>query len=163
MNIKDLKALLIPAITKHCKAEIIMADDMGDKPEVPHATYKITTGYGKGVGRAEEVHEETASGGVILKRTETYKVTISFTAYAMDEDDSLELAQYIYDWFTFHGFSILSKVGITVADQTDITNRDAFVVENYERRNGFDVILRVTTEKTRDIDWFDSVAGLKRI
>lgn len=155
MNVKELRAVLIPAINKHCAAPIIMADQMGERPKVPHATYKLTTPYGKAVGQAEETGV-VIDGKYKLQRLSDYKTTISFTAYAMDDDDSVELAQKIYDWFSFAGVDVLQSIGVAVADQTDVINRDAFVIEDYERRNGFDVILRVPRQQLKDIEWIDS-------
>ncbi|MEK4640326.1 hypothetical protein NST14_29905 [Bacillus sp. FSL W8-0519] len=155
MNVKELRAVLIPAIKKHCGAPIIMADQMGERPKVPHATYKLTTPYGKAVGQAEETGV-VINGEYKLQRLSDYKTTISFTAYAMDDDDSVTLAQKIYDWFSFAGVDVLQSIGVAVADQTDVINRDAFVIEDYERRNGFDVILRIPHQQLKDIEWIDS-------
>lgn len=154
MNVKELRAVLIPAISKHCTAPIIMADQMGERPKVPHATYKLTTPYGKAVGQAEETGV-VINGEYKLQRLSDYKTTISFTAYAMDDDDSVVLAQKIYDWFSFAGIDVLQSIGVAVADQTDVINRDAFVIEDYERRNGFDVILRVPHQQLKGIEWID--------
>ncbi|PFB74994.1 hypothetical protein CN286_25855 [Bacillus anthracis] len=155
MNVKELRAVLIPAINKHCAAPIIMADQMGERPKVPHATYKLTTPYGKAVGQAEETGV-VINGEYKLQRLSDYKTTISFTAYAMDDDDSVELAQKIYDWFSFAGVDVMQSIGVAVADQTDVINRDAFVIEDYERRNGFDVILRVPHQQLKDIESIDT-------
>lgn len=156
MNVKELRAVLIPAISKHCTAPIIMADQMGERPKVPHATYKLTTPYGKAVGQAEETGV-VIDGKYKLQRLSDYKTTISFTAYAMDDDDSVELAQKIYDWFSFAGIDVLQSIGVAVADQTDVINRDAFVIEDYERRNGFDVILRVPHQQLKDVESVEDV------
>jgi hypothetical protein len=160
VNVKELRAVLIPAIKKHCGAPIIMADQMGERPKVPHATYKLTTPYGKAVGQAEETGV-VINGEYKLQRLSDYKTTISFTAYAMDDDDSVTLAQEIYDWFSFAGVDVLQSIGVAVADQTDVINRDAFVIEDYERRNGFDVILRVPYQQLKDIEWIDSAVITK--
>ncbi|WHY31645.1 phage neck terminator protein [Bacillus wiedmannii] len=156
MNVKELRAVLIPAINKYCAAPIIMADQMGERPKVPHATYKLTTPYGKAVGQAEETGV-VSDGKYKLQRLSDYKTTISFTAYAMDDDDSVILAQKIYDWFSFAGVDVLQSIGVAVADQTDVINRDAFVIEDYKRRNGFDVILRVPHQQLKDVESVDNV------
>jgi hypothetical protein len=156
MNVQELRAILIPAIHKYCSAPIIMADQMGARPKVAHATYKFTTAHGKAVGQAEET-VVIINGEYKLQRLSDYKVTISFSSYAMDDDESVALAQKIYDWFSFAGLDVLQSIGVAVADQTDIINRDAFVIEDYERRNGFDVILRVSRTQLKDIEWIEKV------
>ena len=156
MNIKQLKTAIIPPIKQFCKTLLIAGDQTGPRPNEPHATYKITTSYGKGVGQAEEV--EILEGETYkLRRTESYRTVISFTAYAMDEDISVDLAQSIYDWFAFAGLDVLQSAGVSVIEQTDVTNRDAFIINGYERRNGFDVILRVPRVTDKEIEWIDTV------
>jgi hypothetical protein len=147
VNIAEVRNALIPKIKAFCGVPIIQADQIGDKPDGAHATYKFTNAYGKDVGRPVEAYD---GNGMVQK--ETYKVTISLNAFDMDDDISRELAQQIYDWFQFHGVDDLMAANIAVVELTSIANRDAFVVENYERRNGFDVIIRVGRELARVVN-----------
>lgn len=159
MKLSELRTALIPTLKNFCGAPIIQGDQIGSKPDVAHATYKFTTPYGKSAGREEEVYIVTETGAQI-KRIVEYRTVMSVTAYSMDDDESVDLAQKIHDWFAFDGADYLNSIGVVIAEQTDVTNRDAFVVENYERRNGFDVIMRIKSEKTRDVDWFDNISGI---
>jgi hypothetical protein len=154
MKVSELRDIIIPAIKVFTDALIIQEDQLGDQPEGPHATYKFTTPYMQGVGQAEET-AIVEDGVYKLRRVDEHKKVISFTAYSMDEDESLELAQKIHDWFSFFGSDILQSIGVAVAEQTSVTNRDAFVVENYERRNGFDVILRIKRTQDLEIEWIE--------
>ncbi|MEK4131992.1 hypothetical protein NYE67_20470 [Solibacillus sp. FSL W8-0474] len=156
MKLSKLRDAIIPAISAYSGHPVIMADDMGDKPTGPHATYKFITPYAKGVGQPEQEVVEV-NGVTFLRTIDEYKTTISISSYAMDEDDSLELAQSIYDWFAFDGVEKLQQLGIAVVEQTAIANRDAFVIENYERRNGFDVILRIKRLKDLPISTIEHV------
>lgn len=144
MKIVDVRNALIPKIKAFCGVPVIEADSNGTKPGGSHATYKFTNPYGKDVGRAAEFYQDNA-----MIRQESFKTTISFNAYDLDEDVSRELAQQIYDWFEFYGYEDLRASNIAVVELTNIANRDAFVVENYERRNGFDVIIRIGRELER--------------
>ena len=146
MKISELKAAIIPAIAAFSGRPLIMGDDVGDRPTEPHATYKFITPYTPGVGQPDQYIVEL-NGATFLRTVDEYHTTISISSYAMDEDESLDLAQTIYDWFMFGGVEEMQRLGIAVIEQTAITNRDAFIVENYERRNGFDVILRITRMK----------------
>ncbi len=158
MNIQQLKNALIPELNNKVNGLIIEANQTGDKPDTPHATFNITTPYVKGAGRADE---RGVSGSTYqLERIETYQVTISFTAYAMDEGDSLNLAQELHDWFQFDGYDFLNNNNIVVVNKDNIQNRDAFLVNDYERRNGFDVILRITRTLTKDSEFIENVEGI---
>lgn len=159
MDIKTLKAQLIPELNTYCQVPIIEADQKGDKPDGPHAVFKITSPFLKGVGQAEETPIQTADTYKI-KRVESYRVAISFTSYAMDEEKSLELAQKLYDWFAFFGYEYLDAIDVVLVEQTEVSNRDAFVINDYERRNGFDVILELTREITKDVGYIETVEGI---
>lgn len=159
MKTSELKASIIPPLATFCGSPIIMADGVGDKPNGQHATYKITTPYGKGTGQPEQTIIQTETD-VKLRQVNEYRTIISFTAYSMDEDESLDLAKKIYDWFAFDGYDVLDAIGVVIVEQTDITGRDAFIVENYERRNGFDVIIRIMDEKEKNVNWFDKIIGI---
>ena len=157
MRITEVINNIIPALNNFCKVPVIPADDIGDQPKGKHVTYKLTTPHSGSTTKAEETIIQTETGPK-MRRISEYRPVFSFTAYSLDDVESVELAQQVYDWFAFNGYDFLDRLGIVVAEQTTITNRDAFFVENYERRNGFDVILKVMDEKTKDIvEWFDKV------
>lgn len=156
MRVTELRDAIIPALSQYCGSPIILADQIGPRPKVAHMTYKMTTPYGKSPGQAEETAVEI-NGEYKLKRVSDYKTTISFTSYAMDEVDSIDLAQKVHDWFSFDGLDTLQSIGVAVVMLTDVTNRDAFVINDYERRNGFDVILRVTHTQYKNIEWIEKV------
>lgn len=156
-TIAAFKDLLIPVIKTFCNGiSIIEADQKGDRPDGAHATFKITSPYIKGVGQAEEIGEfgETSYQ---LRRVDPFKRVLSFTAYDMDEDISHELAQQIHDWFSYHGYDFLTINNIVVAEQSAVSNRDAFVIDGYERRNGFDVTLRMTREMIQEFEYIEHV------
>jgi hypothetical protein len=155
-TIAAFKDMLIPAIKAFCNVPIIGADQLGDRPDGAHATFKITSPFIKGVGQSEEIGEfgETSYQ---LRRIDPFKRVLSFTAYDLDEDVSHELAQQIHDWFSYHGYEFLTANNIVVAEQSAVSNRDAFVIDGYERRNGFDVTLRMTREIIKEIAYVEKV------
>lgn len=150
MNLRDFKDTLIPAIKPFCGVPVIEADQDGDKPDEPHITFKVTSPYIKGVGQANETYNETE-----LSQEEEFKRILSFNAYAMDEDVSNELAQSVHDWFRFHGSDFLDANNIVVSDITDVQNRDVFLVDDYERRNGFDVTLRLSRALSKPMEYIE--------
>jgi hypothetical protein len=159
MNVTQLKNIIIPEIASFCDVPVIEADQIGERPSGPHATFKVTSPYLKDVGQAEQIMHQNGEN-LQLKHVESYKIVVSFTAYAMDSDTSFDLAQKIHDWFAFYGSDVLDSNDIVVVEQTAIQNRDVFLIDDYERRNGFDVTLRVTKEMVKNIDWFDKVESI---
>lgn len=162
MSIKNFKAMLIPAIKAFCNVPIIEADQSGDKPKGPHATFKITSPFIKGVGQAEQ-RAKFGQSKYELSRVEDFKRVLSFTAYAMDEDESFDLAQQIHDWFEFYGYEFLNNKNVVVIEATAVQNRDVFLFDDYERRNGFDVTLRLTRELVQEAEYIESLKEFGRI
>lgn len=156
MEIGQLRTQLMTLLNQQIGAPVIEADGNGKKPTVPHVTYKFTRMYGKDVG-GEVLEGKDIQGVFKLVKSDSYKATISFTAYATDDDASRDLAQKVYDWFSFTGYDYLMTLNVAVVEQTDVINRDTFIIENYERRNGFDVIIRVARELMRDIYTIEKV------
>lgn len=138
MKITDFKNIVIPQLKAYTGFPIIKADQMGESPQTPHMTYKITLPYTKGVGQPDLLLGEN------LTYKEAYQATVSFTAYAFDDDVSMELAQTAHDWFNFHGVQLLQENDVVVSELTEVQNRDAILLEEYERRNGFDCIMRLS-------------------
>lgn len=160
MNVKELKSVLFPELNRVLSGMVIEAEQTGEKPTGTHATVKITSPYIKDVGQAEEKGVDGIT--YHLERSESYKVTLSFTTYDYDEAKSLSLAQEIFDWFDFEGSFFLDDNDIVVVEKTTIDNRDAFVMNEYERRNGFDVILRISRTMTHDVEYIEKVEGISK-
>jgi hypothetical protein len=166
--IARVRDLIIPELNRFCAAPIIEADQTGNKPNGPHATFKFTSPRFKDIGQAEETgHYEALfvtpymiSEVYQIKRVEHFKITISITAIDEDIDGSMDLASKLHEWFDFYGSEILDIGKIAVVEKTDIQNRDVFIAEDYERRNGFDVILRVTKEMFRDAPFIQEVSNI---
>jgi len=164
MNISEIRDAVIIPLNAYISgafpgAVVIEADQDGDMPKGPHATYKVTSPHIKDVGMAEETVEETAQG-VYLKQAKSFKVVFSINAYAKDIDDSIDLATKLYDWFDFYGQEVFETHGLALVNLGEVENRDAFVVDGYERRNGFDVILRAHKTLQQDVEdagYFDKV------
>lgn len=156
MNVTEFKNMLIKDMTPYANCPLFPADENRPKPNSEHVTFKLTVANRKGVGHTDETYFEDADGFKTKQESEIL-ITLSFNAYDKDEDISRDLAMHIYDYFQFYGYEFLSSIGATVAQLTDVTNRDAFIVEEYERRNGFDVIIRIKRIKIKAFGYFDRV------
>jgi hypothetical protein len=154
MNISELRDFLIPLLKNHAEVPVIEADQGGEIPDGEHAVYKFIAPYVKEVGMPNVRYSGSAS---FLKQhhDEDYRATISITAISDENDNSLELAMSMREWFTFYGVDRLQTAGITAVTIGDIGNRDS--VNDDETRQGFDVSLRIPRELSREVDYFNRV------
>lgn len=153
--IVEARNIIIPALNSFCGVPVIMADQTGEPPTGPHVTFKLTSQYLKDNGGANIVYEDGVSFN--QKLIEQFKCVISFTAIADDADTVDSLASKVYEWFDFNGEELLSTNQIVLVDRSAIQNRDALLLDEYQRKSGFDVTLRLSRELVQEIQYIDTV------
>ena len=137
---------------------VIQANGKGVQPSLPFGVYNITSPYINGTGR--EITEYISdTEGIKQRKIEEYRATLSFTFYADTNEEVIELAFLVREWFAFYGEEFLNKENVVVADIGNITDRTTFLVDSYEYKHGFDVQLRLTDEQIKSIDYFNQVGG----
>jgi hypothetical protein len=146
-----LKAM-ITRITQDTGLLVVKADQEGAKqPPPPYASYKVTSPYIKGRGRGN-----TAYGGDETSSFETLTTqpleTISFNAFADDEDETREKAVELRQWFAFTGTEHLEANEVAVGRIGNVENRTTHIVDHYEYKHGFDVQLRTVEVLTKAIN-----------
>lgn len=153
-----IRNVLVKELATFLSSQVVMLDQAHKKPPLPFLGYKVTTPYAPERGGAAETDETVPSANpdfeYDIERTATEQptMTISFTAYADTEDEAVALALQAQEWVRFSGYDTLSDNNMVVVETTAVQNRDTLLVDDYERRQGFDVILRVTSQSTKRID-----------
>jgi hypothetical protein len=157
--ILQLRNNLVAAIQAHTGSLIIPQDSEGERPEGKHATYKITSTGGPAAGRETTLYIP-GPDALVMQSEKEERLTISFTAYSFDADESFALAEQIREFFAFYGEDVLRANNAVVDELTEVDNRDEFLIDEYERKNGFDVIIRILREFQRSVDFFENVEGI---
>ena len=86
---------------------------------------------------------------------EQFEFTLSFVAVDITPFGSVELATKLFNWLSNEGQSFMTVKEIVHVTSTPIVNRDFFLINDYERRNGFDCRLRLgrhVQAKVQDIE-----------
>lgn len=126
--VENLKAYLNNDI-RPC--EVVRQNQVAKIPPYPYVSYTMTTPLDGMRGTYSK-----AKDGTLYR---TMSQTWSFTVQSDDQDESLQIAMKIYDYFTAAGLTKLSDNGISVIRVRDITTRDNLISIQYEYRNGLDV------------------------
>lgn len=145
--LKDTKFLIIPANTTNAI------------PDLPYGVINITSPFIKDRGQGAETVEEVDSK-LYLKRTETYKETLSLTIFAENEEVAGEYAKTIRKWFIFFGRTFLQEQGIVVIGAGNIESRTTFLLESYEYKQGFDVLIRLSDQYQQEIEHIEIIGGM---
>lgn len=134
---------------------IIRADQTGVVPQKPYATYKIIS-HRKGTGQ-EDISHRDEPDALIEKRVEERNATISFNVYGTTHDNAYEVAEKLRKWFVYGGSFYLDEMNAAVVEVSDVQNRTTFLVDSYDEKYGFDVIIRYLDIDEREADYFDTV------
>ncbi|MFJ7663746.1 LIC_12616 family protein [Lysinibacillus sp. NPDC097162] len=150
---------LVKSIRKQLAADtaitIIRADQLGDVPKLPYATYKVISDR-KGVGQEDVSHVDNVAE-LVEARTQERNSTLSFNIYGTSHDNAYEVATQLRKWFEWRGSLFLDELNVAVANLTDVTNRTTFLLESYDEKWGFDAIIRYQEIDEHEIDYFDKV------
>lgn len=154
MRVIDILGLLDAALDR----PVIMAEQSGRKPTYPYLAIKELVSYIPTGGRPSEYDEDLPED---IRRTSTTQpsISLSLTAYGNEFANTGELIQQAFDWFSFTGRQTLKDAGYVVAEIQSIMNRDSLIVEDYERKRGFDVRLRFVHTQSRIVEEIKVVKG----
>jgi hypothetical protein len=135
---KELTTVIPKGLREHLGIDIIQGNQTAPAPAYPYGSYNVTTIAAANNGTWQK-HED----GIDRKMVRSIW---SLSFLSDDWDESVELAIKAREWFEHTGRVWLAEQGITVQSTTDINNRDNLLTVEYERKNGFDVVLYVYDE-----------------
>lgn len=142
-------------VAKDTGLTIIRADQKGELPELPCATYKLISDK-KGVGR-ENIEHIDQENQLIEQRSQERNATISFNVYGTSHDNAFEVAKQLRKWFEWRGSLFLEEINVALVEVTAIDNRSVFLIDAYDEKYGFDVIIRYIDSDQYEIDYFEKV------
>lgn len=158
---------IISELTTFLGHKVIVMDDNHPKPKYPFMTFNIINPYTPESPHGNETYMAVASTDpdweydIIEIRSEQPTITISMTAYSCELDEAEELALQALSWFKFYGLDYLDDKEIVIIETTQVQERDTLLINDYERRKGFDVKIRVLSELENRISTIETV-DLKR-
>lgn len=131
-------------------------DQIPKKPTYPYLTYKFISPYiqPRGHGNISTTFEHSTDDrfeyDVVEKLELQPTMTLSVNAYCSGKPDNHSVAyetiKKAIDWFKHAGYMYLSDNNIVTVSIQAMGDRTALIVDDFEIRYGFDVILRFTDE-----------------
>lgn len=162
INLQNIIYSIVAKIYEYTDLLPVPTDNIGNRPAYPFLSYKVTTSYieptnqgnysKKAIGSLDDRFdydiEET------LEQQPTF--TLSINAYSGDIFECQKEIKKVYDWFKFVGSEDLSSVNVVAVNIQAITDRTLLIVDNYEYRYGFDIVLRTTDTIKRRINTIEN-------
>ena len=144
-----IRAVIAKGLSEYLKCPVIRSNQAKEPPSYPYISYTITMLASQNNGTYGEY-----SDGVDRKPvTQTW----SITALSDKDGESTQLANKAVDWLERVGSTYLNENNIIVQRVGNVTNRDNFLTVEYEYRNGFDMVIYLMNETTRQADTIDNV------
>ena len=157
IDYKTIRNTLIGGLNSYTGQLAILADQSKKKPPYPYLSLKFT-----GLLANDSIYpgeySSNVEGGVEIREVTNPEIMVSVTCYGEEDDDSVDLALNAYRWFKTVGHFELEENGIVVVSMESIQNRDTVLGDvTYERKQGFDVRLRVLGEVTYTVENIENV------
>lgn len=149
---------LINALATYLNKPVILADQAAPRPPYPYIGIKITSQFIPEPGHPVIINQDLPDDIEQTAISQPHMV-LSVTEYAKEIASAGQIAQQAHDWFKFIGHQQLKALGYVVIELDTISNRDSMIVDDYERRRGFDVRLRFSHSIERTVEPIEQVNG----
>lgn len=147
---------IIDMLSAYLSAPVILSNQAAPRPPYPYIGITETIQYSPG---SEIIENEPLPEDIKQVYISQPTFTLSVTAYGKEFDETIDLAERAHAWFRFVGRDALKQDGFVVVNVGDITNRDSLLIDDYERRRGFDAQIRFTEHIERVIEEIKKVKG----
>ena len=158
----DIRTAMVSGLWEHMDIPIILANHNAPKPDYPFGRYTFTTPQQGFYPRSGFYSVEEEGEMLDYKRQDEGRMVLSLTFCSDDSTEAHEKALEAAAWFAWKGYFYLKEKGIIVVRVEAMTNRDTLIVDDYERRIGFDVQLRVDSSSTKEIESIEQAEVSKK-
>ena len=141
---------------------IIEQNPSAKEPDRPYLTMQLTSPY---IPEGQQAIEETElvahadpawDWDIEYTRHSNDTMSCSFNIYGENADQAINIGLLAQEWFKFNGLDYLRGKGVVVVECMALQNRETYVVDSWERRQGFDVIFRVLSTVKRVVPTIES-------
>ena len=162
MTFVELRNSIVKLLWQHLGVPVILSDQVSPEVGRPFCVYSVITPY-VGTGEIGDISTvRVNSDSVDESRLEMPSATFSFTFCSINRtgedgeeisgaDEAAELADRAVAWFYQLGYDDFLKLGICITDVGQVQDRTMLVIDEADRRMGFDVRIRYTRVDTRRI------------
>lgn len=156
MDYAVIRNSIAAELYQYLQVPVVPTDTTQKKPRYPFVSYKFTTLYRPDATIL--IRSPVASTDQIFDQDVEYtlkeqpQMVLSISTYSLDEVEAYSLALQVRAWFKLHGYRYLKELNIIVVDTTALQDRSILIVDNFEKRIGFDVILRTYSEEKARIE-----------
>lgn len=167
MDYRQIRNKFVNGLYEYFNIPVVPIDDIGNKPDYPYISYKFITlkipqGSHNLLRDIIPSTNENFEYDIEYTREEQLKMIISISTHSLDDIEAYQLALDIESWFKLHGYHYLKENGIVVVGTSNIQDKTIQIVDNYEKRQGFDVTIRVADIQKMRIETIEQINMSRR-
>lgn len=166
MDYKTIRNCIVKGLHDYLKVDVVYTDNAKKKPKYPYLSYKFISLH---IPQNYHVLTDVVSSedadfefDVEYTKIEQPKMILSISSYSNDEVEAYDLALRVKEWFKFYGYYYLKANGIIVNSVGNVQDRTIQIVDNYEKRQGFDVTIRVVDVQKMRIETIEQINMSRR-
>lgn len=162
-----IRNTIVGKLHKYLNMGVVPQDSNNDKPPYPYLAYKFIVPYNQARGQGnystdvvpslDDRFEYDIEETLVTQPT----MTLSISAYSKGEGDdymtSYNAAKKAMGWFEHTGYQDLQDINVVVVSVQGFGDRSTLIVDDYEVRIGFDVILRFTDVVSRRLETIEKL------
>ena len=160
---KEIRNIIVKGIKEDLDIEMILVDDRNNVSlPYPFSTFNFITSLdifdGEGNYKRELVDStnDKFEHDILETRDSQPNVTMSINTYSKNKLESQELAIKMRDWFRHTAYQYLSDNNIVIVDVLALQDRTIELINSYEYRTGFDVIIRAARSTERRLETIET-------
>lgn len=167
INLRDTRNKIIKGLYNHMGIMVVPQEQIPEKPKYPYLAYKFIVPYNQFAHQGNYTEKLVPSNNNRFEYDveETLELqpqmTLSISAYCKGEEDGEMIAQETaikaMQWFKHVGYQELSDINVVVVSIEAFGDRSTLMVDDYEHRIGFDVILRTTDSIRRRLETMEDI------
>src|SRR5690554_3377639 len=137
---------IIQQLQDYLNHPVILSNQAAPRPPYPYIAVTETSPF---IPAGQTIINEPLEEDIKQVSISQPTMVLSVTAYGKEFSETSQLAQWAHNWFSFIGYRVLKELGYIIESLGSVDNRDTLLVDEYERRRGFDVTLRFVHTQER--------------
>lgn len=162
MDYATIRNGIVAGLYQRLQVPVVPTDTNQPKPLYPFVSYKFTTLYRSDAPVMTRIpvpsKDPDFEQDIEYTLKEQPQMVLSISTYSLDEAEAYNLALQVQAWFKLHGYRYLKEKNFIVVNTTALQDRSILIVDNFEKRIGFDVILRAYSEQKVHVEGIEVYA-----
>lgn len=158
-----IRDVIFTGLNDYLNVLVVEANQTARKPPYPYITILFGGPLSTGQGHTGSIYiKDNGDADIDYTRAKNEVLTLSITSISDTGAEAQQNAVNASEWFKWQGELYLKEHHIIPIAQEAMTNRDTYLTDDWEKRVGFDLRLRVLSQTTRPMEWIGQIERTRK-